>query len=637
MVHPCSPRKSSRTSRIHLHLLALLLLGLVLVPSTRAASFENTGDLSTGRYDHTATLLLDGKVLVVGGIDYPADATTTAELYDPTTASWAYTATARSIRYLHTATLLPDGRVLVAGGETGLLDYTDTAEIYDPASETWTETGKMNNYGRLGHTATLLADGKVLVCGGFVLSPYSLLPLATAELYDPATGVWTKIAKMTTARGGATATLLPNGKVLLAGGRDLDDQLLATAELYDPGTGTWTVTGSMAAARQFHSATLLPDGMVLVAGGDDADGASCELYNPQDGTWSASGSLNIGRSRHTATLLPDGAVLVAGGRNTKTQSPLASAELYRPESGTWTTTGSLNTGRTDHTATLLPDNTVLIAGGYQIVFKALASAELFVRPPALLNISTRMAVGTGDNALIGGFIITGSGPQTVIVRGLGPSLALSGTLADPMIELHDSSGALIASNDNWKDDVNQQKVVDNHLAPSSAAESALWQTLEPGAYTVILKGSNSGTGIGLVEVYALGSDAELANISSRGVVQTDDNALIGGIIVGPGAGIDSANIYLRALGPSVPVPNALRDPTLELHDGNGTLIDSNDNWKTRPDGSSQQADIEATTIPPTDDSESALLETLSPGNYTAIVREKNDLTGVGLVEIYKLP
>ena len=142
-----------------------------------------------------------------------------------------------------------------------------------------------------------------------------------------------------------------------------------------------------------------------------------------------------------------------------------------------------------------------------------------------------------------------------------------------------------------------------------------------------------------MEVYnvSLGSGAELANISTRGLVQTGDNALIGGLIVGSGAGFDSTKVYLRALGPSLPVANALSDPNLELHDGNGTLIDSNDNWKTRPDGSSQQAEIEATTIPPTDDSESALLETLPPGNYTAIVRGKDSLIGVGLVEVYNLP
>src|SRR5262249_19148712 len=153
-------------------------------------------------------------------------------------------------------------------------------------------------------------------------------------------------------------------------------------------------------------------------------------------------------------------------------------------------------------------------------------------------------------------------------------------------------------------------------------ESALWTTLQPGSYTVILKGKNDGTGVGLVEVYQVGegADAKLANISTRGLVQADDNVLIGGVIVGAGTGVNSASVLIRALGPSVPVTGTLSDPTLELHDGSGTLIDSNDDWKIRSDGSSQEAQIEATTIPPNDDRESALIETLSPGNYTAIVR-----------------
>ncbi|MGH8092375.1 MAG: hypothetical protein ACREIF_02725 [Chthoniobacterales bacterium] len=255
-----------------------------------------------------------------------------------------------------------------------------------------------------------------------------------------------------------------------------------------------------------------------------------------------------------------------------------------------------------------------------------------------MNISSRLDVQTGDDVMIGGFIVTGTEAQAVIVRGIGPSLGVSGALSDPVIELHDSSGELVATNDNWRDDPNQQKVVDNGLAPDNDAESALWETLDPGAYTVILSGKNGGTGVGLVEVYRLSQtlvDA-LANISTRGFVQTDDNVLIGGLIVGGGAGNWPANILVRALGPSLPVPNTLSNPTLELYDESGTLVDSNDDWKLRSDGSSQQAEIEATTIPPNDDAESALLEMLPAGSYTAIVRGKDNTAGIGLVEIYNL-
>lgn len=333
-------------------------------------------------------------------------------------------------------------------------------------------------------------------------------------------------------------------------------------------------------------------------------------------------------------LLPNGRVLVAAGRNSN--GVLASAELYNPLSGTWTGAGDLAIARDGHTATLLSDGDVLVAGGMN-ANATLESAELYVAAaPTFLNISTRLDVLTGDDVMIGGFIVTGTQPKTVIVRGIGPSLAVPGALLDPVIELHGASGELLATNDNWKDDPDQQHVIDSGLAPADDAESALWEIIDPGAHTVILKGKDGGTGVGLVEVYELDQalDSKLANISTRGLVQTDANVLIGGFIIGGGTGGGTANIVVRALGPSLPVADALGDPTLELHDDSGTLIDSNDDWKTRPDGSSQQAEIEATTIPPTNDLESALVETLLPGSYTAIVRGKNNTVGIGLVEVY---
>lgn len=244
--------------------------------------------------------------------------------------------------------------------------------------------------------------------------------------------------------------------------------------------------------------------------------------------------------------------------------------------------------------------------------------------------------------MIGGFIITGSQPKTVIVRGIGPSLTALGVraLADPVIEVHDGSGALIpgAVNDNWNDAATRQKIIDSGLAPSNSLESALWGILNPGPYTVIVRGKNNATGVGLFEVYDLDrtADSKLANISTRGFVGTGDNVMIGGIII---IGKTPANILIRAIGPSLTnlgVSGALQDPTLELHDGNGALMEANDNWKTRSNGSSQQAAIEATTIQPSDDRESAILRTLQPGGYTAVVRGAGNTTGVALVEAYQL-
>ena len=267
------------------------------------------------------------------------------------------------------------------------------------------------------------------------------------------------------------------------------------------------------------------------------------------------------------------------------------------------------------------------------------------KPPQLLNISTRMRVLAGDNVLIGGFIVAGTEPKKVIIRGIGPSLGaagLSGTLADPTLELHQPDGTVIA-NDNWKinTQTGQSQEADiraTTIPPTDDLESAIIATLPPGNYSAVLAGKNQSSGIGVVEVYDLAqtSNSQLANISSRGFIDTGDNVMIGGFIVGGGTGGGNANVIVRALGPSVPVAGALGDPTLELHDASGTTVTSNDNWKIRPDGSSQQAEIEATTIPPSNDLDSALVATLPPGNYTAIVRGKNNTTGVGLVEFYEL-
>ena len=237
---------------------------------------------------------------------------------------------------------------------------------------------------------------------------------------------------------------------------------------------------------------------------------------------------------------------------------------------------------------------------------------------------------TGENVLIGGFIITGSQAKKVMVRAIGPSLPLADVLANPVLELHDGAGTLITSNDNWMDALNKQEIIDSALAPSNDFESAILTTLDPGLYTAIVRGVNDTAGIALVEAYDLdlAADSILANISTRGLVQTDDNVMIGGIII---LGTDAQEVLLRAIGPSLPLTGALADPTLELHDKDGVIIASNDDWR-----SDQEADIMATGIPPTDDAESAILMILTPDAYTAIVRGKDNTTGIALVEAYQL-
>jgi hypothetical protein len=251
----------------------------------------------------------------------------------------------------------------------------------------------------------------------------------------------------------------------------------------------------------------------------------------------------------------------------------------------------------------------------------------------LANISTRLRVETGDNVLIAGFIVSGYQPKKVIVRAIGPSLPFADRLADPTLELRDASGTLLDSNDNWKDSPNKQAIIDSTIAPTNDLESAIVATLPAAnsSHTAIVRGAGNGTGIGVVEVYDLDRslDSKLANISTRGLVQTGDNVLFAGDIV---VGQVAQNVIIRALGPSIPVPGAMADPTLELHDANGALMEANDNWVDSPN---KQAIIDS-TIPPSNDMESAIVRTLSPASYTAIVRGANDSTGIAVVEVYAL-
>ena len=252
-----------------------------------------------------------------------------------------------------------------------------------------------------------------------------------------------------------------------------------------------------------------------------------------------------------------------------------------------------------------------------------------------LNIATRLQIQSGDNVLIGGFIITGpaGSSKKVLIRGIGPSLAnfgVAGTIADPFLELHKPDGSVV-TNDNWKQAPNVADIPAG-FAPSNDLESIIYTTLAPGNYTAILKGAHGETGVGLVEAYDFdtASTAKLSNIATRGFVNTGDNVMIGGFIIG---GTEPANILVRAIGPSlIPfgVQGALPATTLELHDSNGSVI-SNEGWR-----STQESEIQATTIPPTNDNEAAILATLVPGNYTAIVRGKNNATGIAVVEAYSL-
>jgi N-acetylneuraminic acid mutarotase len=384
---------------------ALLFASSVLQPA-QAGIWVTTGPMNIARSGHTATLLPNGKVLVAGG-GYNRGFFSSAELYDPATGTWTTTGSMAANRAYFTATLLPNGKVLVTGGlsSQGINNHAlNGAELYDPTTGKWKVTGSMA-YPRYYPTATLLPNGKVLVAGGNKLGG----DLSSAEIYDPATETWTNTGSMTIPRMEATATLLTNGKVLVVGGVNQPG-----AELYDPAAGVWTVTGSMSEARRAHTATLLPNGKVLVAGGVAAEGviSSAELYDPDTGAWMKVGRMATARAGHTATLLPDGKVLVTGG-GLFTDS----TELYQPDTGTWVDGGEMSEARDQHTATLLPDGTVLVAGGQnQIgnVVDPVSSADLYVKAPATVTLSNLAQTYTGT-------------PRSISVTTTPPGLAVDVT------------------------------------------------------------------------------------------------------------------------------------------------------------------------------------------------------------------
>jgi Galactose oxidase, central domain len=351
------------------------------------SGFTPAGRMQNSRQYHTMTLLKDGKVLVVGGMDWFAPvnqggcpvricfiltALASAEIFDPAAGTFTSTGGMSANRVFHTATLLDDGGVLVTGGDDRYTNTYDTAEIFDPSTGVFTLTGTML-YARSGHTATLLANGKVLLAGG--AGAQGIAPLS-AELFDPATGLFTATGAMITTRIGHSATLLSDGKVLLAGGASAGESSL-TAELFDPATGTFAPTGTMSA---YHSnATLLKTGLVLMTGGGTA---TAELFDPKTGTFAPAGSLGTMLGGATATLLPNGKVLVTGGLDAN-DFEIAAAEMFDPASATFTPAGNMEVERTAQAAVLLTNGDVLITGGAnsdnvdQKRLNTLASAELF--------------------------------------------------------------------------------------------------------------------------------------------------------------------------------------------------------------------------------------------------------------------
>jgi galactose oxidase-like protein/Kelch motif protein len=392
--------------------LALLvaLVSATTVQAQQTGGWSMTGSLTTQPTPTatTATLLMDGKVLVVGG--------TGTELYDPQTGQWSPTGNLITPRDSHSAVRLANGKVLVAGGmrkPAAGIAYRDrfltSVEIYDPATGAWSAAGNLSLH-RTGHTATLLADGTVLVVGGstyeFSGSYQWYRNHSSAEIYDPATGTWSTAGTMPSPHDGHESTLLANGTVLVFGGRG-DRGPSRRAELFDPVTRIWAGTGNLTTGRYGPRAILLPNGKVLATGGSDGFSGldTAELYDPATGQWSPTGGMIARRFNHTATLLHSGRVLVVGGHadldfddsDTVGVMEWDTAEIYDPGTGQWSATGSMSASCYGHTATLLTDGRVLVAGGYSRAYWS-SVAELYDAGLPLLTLnSTNYCVGNSWN------------------------------------------------------------------------------------------------------------------------------------------------------------------------------------------------------------------------------------------------
>jgi hypothetical protein len=538
-------------------------------------------------------------------------------------------------------------------GDTAGSDFTHPFE-YDPSSDTWvtkTATYPDNQVNNMACGVLTESGTPFIYCVGGSAAGQTT---ATARVffYNP---VSDSIASLTSGDnwpGDTAGTVLPGGfavvsnKLYILGGFNINVASTNQIWQFDPAAATgakWTQRintpeGIMFAPTCAIGSTIYVAGASDFSGGTVVDTTNSFSYNPGSDTLGTIAAIPRATGETRAVRFNGKMWVLGGGR--VGPNPSTEVDIYDPANNTWATGTPFSIARRNFPADSDGSTQIFLAGGYDMSgVTPLASTEVFCgATPKALNISTRLQVQTGNNVLIGGFIVTGSAPKNVVVRGIGPSLGAFGIpnpLADPTLELHASNGTLIMQNDNWQDDpVQASHLMALGLAPTDVHESALIATLDPNAsYTAIVAGKNGGTGVGLVEAYDTNSsvDSELANISTRGFVLTGSDVMIGGFILS-GA---SAEVAVRGIGPSLSqfVSPALADPTLELHNGSGTTLAMNDNWQDDPTSAGQ---LTAHGLAPTDPLESGIFTTLPPGAYTAILAGKNGVTGIGLVEVYNV-
>jgi N-acetylneuraminic acid mutarotase len=594
------------------------------------------------RYQHTA-VWTGSEMIVWGDINF----SNTGGRYNPSTDSWAATSTVNAPHgwSFHTAVWTGTEMIVWARGSS-----FNGGGRYNPSTDTWIATSAVNmpSY-REGYTA-VWTGSEMIVWGGDGDSG----DLNTGGRYNPRTDSWRRTSTTNAPGGRRRHTAVWTGKEMIIWGGSGGN----TGGRYNPATNSWTATSTTnaPAVKYLHTAVWTGNEMIIWGGSDGYTLFNIGgRYDPATNTWTATSTTGAPAPRFAHTAVWTGSEMIVWGGLT-ISTAFGTGGRYNPYMNSWTATSHANAPppRGDHTAVWTGNEMIVWGGLNQTTY--LNTGGRYCAPPSISqlgNISTRAFVQTGNNVVIGGFMVQGAQTKRMIIRVIGPSLTQYGVpnaLVDPTLELHNSTGALIASNDNWQHTIiggiiTSDQVADignSGHAPAEGRESAIVADLAAGNYTAIVRGVGNMTGVALVEVYDLSGDASsiLGNISTRAFVQTDDNVMIGGFIV---QGNELKRVIVRAIGPELTqygVPNVLANPTLELHDGTGALIASNDNWWQTIIGgiitSNQVADIRNTGHAPSDGRESAIMAELPAGNYTAILRGVNNTTGVALVEVYDL-
>ena len=564
-------------------------------PATDSWDLVNTLDAPSGRDDHTA--VWTGSEMIVWGGGGP-HGTITGGRYNRSTDTWRSTTltNAPTERIWHTA-VWTQKEMIVWGGASfdigGFFHYLSSGGRYDPATDSWIATAGAGSPSRRDFHTAVWTGSEMIVWGGAFESAGVQLSLNTGGRYNPTTNTWMATATTDAPTGRLQHTAVWTGSEMIVwGGLEDIGVPLDTGGRYDPVTDTWTTTSvtNAPSARFGHTAVWTGSEMII---------------------WGGLGQGN---------------------------SPVNTGGRYNPATDTWTITNNTNAPEllSRHCA-VWTGSEMVVWGGNSLVNTGGRYCARSMTPTRALNISTRMRVDTGNNVLISGFIVTGASPKNMAVRGMGPSLGSAGVpeaLANPILELHGSDGALILANDDWQSDPGQAKQLSNlGLGLPNPEESGFVSLLQPGSYTAILAGADATTGVGLLEVYDANqaANSRLANISTRGLVLTENNVMIGGFLLG---GSYSSNVAVRAIGPSLVgagITDFLNDPSLELRDSNGALLIANDNWEDDPDSAAQ---LTAHSLGLQDPMESGIFATLAPGAFTAILAGKNGGVGIGLVEIY---